>query len=373
MNTKVRFRIKKEKIFYCVYFFWYVMTVIFQTNIINVNTNFWNTINDCIDILVLLLLIGQIIAFRYYALYQFVTMIIISAIVLAVSICAGTNILLASWIFIVASKRVDFNYLFQRLFFVQIILFVSVIVLFWGGYINQTVLLRDTKARMSLGYIHPNYLGFSVALILILNFVRKEKTRLIDYFVSLLAIVFIWIIPNSQSSAFLLGILIIMLPLNNFHKLSKVKKWLLDSCIIVAALVNVTSIILMVNYNGSGWLESLNKLFSGRLWFGHSAYETFGISLFGKNISGLNWLILDNAYMSLLIRYGILGYSIFSLAYLATMRYMKSIDEKMVIIMFAFSLYGCMESGFVSVGANVFVLLIGIWLYKRKGLKIVSV
>lgn len=124
----------------------------------------------------------------------------------------------------------------------------------------------------------------------------------------------------------------------------------------------------MICYNGKSWSENLNRIFSGRLWFGHSAYLNFGINLLGQDISKLDWLTLDNAYMSLLIRYGIMGYSIFTIVYLATMKYMKFIDSRMVIIMFAFSMYGCMESGFIGVGGNVFLLFIGMLLYKRKSI-----
>ena len=371
MNGKIK--IKNQKIpqfFYCIYLFWYLMSVILQTNITKINENFWNAVNEYFDVFILIFLVGQIIYIRHYSLNQFFLIVLVSLVMLAISICSKSNILFASWIFIIASKNLDFYKLFQKLFIIQIISVFSVLFLFFVGAINQTMILRDARLRMSLGYVHPNYLGFSIALIFVLNFARKKKITVWDYILTILAVIFIWVVPNSQSSAFMLVILIVILPFYNYIETKglRLKNIVLNICILCTFAVNVCSIFLMIYYNGKSWSENLNRIFSGRLWFGHSAYLNFGINLLGQDISKLDWLTLDNAYMSLLIRYGIMGYSIFTIVYLATMKYMKFIDSRMVIIMFAFSMYGCMESGFIGVGGNVFLLFIGMLLYKRKSI-----
>lgn len=360
---------KSEQCFYYIYIFWYIMTVILQTNVVKLNVVFWNSINSYLDIFVLFLLLGQIIYFRYFKVYEFVLIAIVTVIMVVIGIYSGSNMLLATWIFIVASKNVAFDYLFQRLFIVHIVLFLLVMSLFATGIISQTIIMRGVKPRFSLGYVHPNSLGISVAFIFILDFARKRKIGWIDYLLALLAVVFIWLVPNSQSSAIMIMILIVMLLLYNFieKRNTSFKNIFLNICIFVSIAVNVCSIILMVSYGENPKLERLNQLFSGRLWYGHTAYQEFGISLFGRDIfSKLDWMILDNSYMLLIIRYGILAYVLFSLAYIISMLYMKKIDGRFTIIMFAFAVYGCMESNFLSVGGNIFLLFISMLLYKRK-------
>ena len=371
MNTKIRLtKPKGDQLFSCIFIVWYIMTFIYQTNIIKINEKFWDGLNSIFDISILFLMVGIIIFFQKYTLNELIPIIVITIYMIAIVVITNNKIFISTWIFIVASKNVDFNFLFQKIYKIHFILTLIVILLFFLGFIEQNIVYRYSIPRFSLGFCHPNILGFVLLLLMILKFITVDKVKWIHYIVAVLVAIFSWIVPNSQATTISLLLLVILFVLYNSFcsKVSKLKKLFLNVCIFLPVLLNVLSIWGMVEYGKYQWLEVVNKLFSGRLSYGHGAYEYYGITLLGNDIGQASWLILDNSYMFVLIRYGVLVYIFLSTVYLALMVYMKKIDGRYVIILFLFSVYGCMENRVFWFHSNIFIILINLLLYRRTSL-----
>ena len=77
-------------------------------------------------------------------------------------------------------------------------------------------------------------------------------------------------------------------------------------------------------------------------------------------------LFLDNGYMALLLRYGIVAYCIFSVCYFFTMIYLRKKNQYYLLtILFVYALYGVMENGVYMVTHNIFLILFGNLLYQK--------
>ena len=138
-----------------------------------------------------------------------------------------------------------------------------------------------------------------------------------------------------------------------------------------AALTNVLSITFsLIDVKKNRLLSWIDLALSIRFSAGHKVYELYGISILGNRIYvtererelvGIGYnLWLDNSYLYLLLRYGVISYGIYSMLYLIGMRYYKDAEEFfMVIIFFLYSVYGIMETGLFMIQHNVFLLALG--------------
>ena len=85
-------------------------------------------------------------------------------------------------------------------------------------------------------------------------------------------------------------------------------------------------------------------------------------------VDGAGRLYLDNSYMTLLIKYGVISYLIFSIAYLLLMGYFRKKEQYfMVTVLFMFALYGVMENCMFSAFHNVYLLAFAQMLYGKLG------
>ena len=107
-------------------------------------------------------------------------------------------------------------------------------------------------------------------------------------------------------------------------------------------------------------------------------YDYYGVTLWGQRIDTIvkdrkyvgvyhQWY-LDNAYLSVLLQFGIVVYVIFSLLLVwAVFYYANQNDYTMVAILFTYSVYGIMTTGFYMMSHNIFLLTIASVLYMKEG------
>ena len=76
---------------------------------------------------------------------------------------------------------------------------------------------------------------------------------------------------------------------------------------------------------------------------------------------------LDNAYMAILLRYGIIVYILLSVIYCMTAIKLKRQNQYFALFVYAlFSIYGIMEYNFFALAHNIFLLAIASLLYNRQ-------
>lgn len=224
--------------------------------------------------------------------------------------------------------------------------FVAVSLLSLMRIIPTVGVVRKTGAvRMSLGFVHANTLGFILFVIGLLSFVDSYDKRSRNSFIVLLLLTFVdFYIANSRTTTLLLLVMDIVMATKVFkndiifHLLNK--KWVRDLLIVfVISLIGFT-IWFATSYNGSGRLLQLNGLLSNRVQNGSYYMSLYGISLFGKNIpefvlwkDNFTQLYLDNGYLLLLIKYGVIATAIYMMMILQSAR--KAIQVKNISMVVA--------------------------------------
>lgn len=209
--------------------------------------------------------------------------------------------------------------------------------------------VRETgEVRMSLGFVHANTLGFILFVIGLLIFVDSYEVRSRNSFIALLLLTAVdFYIANSRTTTLLLLIMDIVIATKVFkndmisHFLNK--KWVRNLLLIfVIALIGFT-VWLATSYNESGRLLQLNKLLNNRVQNGSYYMSLYGISLFGKNIpefvlwnDNFTQLYLDNGYLQMLIKYGVIATVIYVMMILQSAR--KAIRIKNIAMVVAIGL-----------------------------------
>lgn len=204
------------------------------------------------------------------------------------------------------------------------------------------------EVRMSLGFVHANTLGFILFIIGLIIFVDSYEVRSRNSFIVLLLLTAVdFYIANSRTTTLLLLVMDIVMATKLFkkdiisHFLSKklVRNLLL---VFVITLIGLT-VWLATFYNGSGRLIQLNVLLNNRVQNGSYYMSLYGISLFGKNIpefvlwnDNFTQLYLDNGYLLMLIKYGVIATVIYVMMILRSAR--KAIQIKNIAMVVAIGL-----------------------------------
>lgn len=372
---------KKESLFLFTFTLWLAGEILVCTTldeIAGISIWTWNSLNTYAC---LFLLLFQIVFFQEYLWKELLLIGGITVILILSAFHSSEKQLAVAWFFILAAKNVKFEDIIQRAYRTLCIMIPLVIVLCSVGWIENRIFYRGSIIRYSLGFTHANELGIWVFQLLACHFyVHRNKIRCRDYIYLFLTILFIYKIPNSQTSYISLLILLGISML--YHILEKWNKRLLrcyeNMLITTVILANGLSVLYSVNPITAGsFADKLNLLLAKRLSWSYQAYRIYGVSLWGKyfviysgmeNISRLTKrLYLDNGYMYLLIRMGLAAYLLVSAAYILRMIFgRKQKDVMLLIIMFVYSLYGLMERGIFLFRLNIFLISFAALLYGNK-------
>ena len=77
-------------------------------------------------------------------------------------------------------------------------------------------------------------------------------------------------------------------------------------------------------------------------------------------------LFLDNSYMTLLIRYGIVVYLLFTVCFLLLLWRLYRLERyRLILILSVYAVYGIMENNVYMITHNIFLITMGIFLYRQ--------
>lgn len=179
------------------------------------------------------------------------------------------------------------------------------------------------EVRMSLGFVHANTLGSILLIIGLLIFLDSYEKRSKNGFIILLLLtVMDFYIANSRTTTLLLLIIVIVMAVKifNYDRISHFlnKKWIRNLLLIFVILLIGFTIWFSTSYNGSGRMLQLNGLLNNRMQNGSYYMSLYGISIFGKKIpefvlwnDNFTLLYLDNGYLLMLIKFGLIATVLF--------------------------------------------------------------
>ncbi len=371
-----------QRFIYVILVIWLSTEVLFSSNIEYVFIWRKEVANQFVAVLVFVLLMIHVVVLQKYALEE---MLLIATLTIPIALATNNSnhkTMMATWIFVVAAKYLDIDKAIKMAYIVQILMIAVVIYMFYTGMIKETTLYRGNMLRHSLGFVHPNQLGIRIfQLVLCHCYLRKDKENAIDYIIVMASIWFIKNVTDSKTAYYALVILLCFMVIQGVAKRIKNGTEVFSNALIIIYLVaNSFSILFSIkNIKSIPVLKALDAIMSKRFSLCYRTYKFYGLTLFGQDIQLLVrrhiigkmyrfWL--DNAYMSILLRYGIIVFIIFSGLYLVTMVYLKKTGQYMLLqILALYAIYGIMENNYFSMSQNIFLVVLSYSLYKNKSLE----
>lgn len=370
-----------------IFVFWYSTEIIFNTTLEFILGIQIDILNKAVNWLVFILLMLQIIFMQSYKRSELMFIILITLPVIISTELSGNRSLLSVWMFIVGAKKISFDRIIQIAYRILLIMVPIVILLRLVGFIDDYTMMRGAFIRYSLGFSHPNQLGLRVFQLTVCHcYVNKDKLNIRNYFFVFLTILFTIVVPNSQTAYICLIVFLIAILFLKYIESQRqiIVEIFARSLVAGALLLNVLSIVLAyIDVNKNIILSQIDQWMSSRFSWCHRVWQIYGVSFWGQKVYVLgeeiklvgikNRLWLDNAYVSILLRYGILVFLIVSFAYLYLIRSMKTRKEYvLLIILFLYSLYGLMENGLFMLSHNIFLLAFSDLLFHKTKFNVVQ-
>lgn len=378
-----------EAIFLLLYIFWFSFSVIYDSKVESLFGIEKLTLKKITDYFSLALLSVYIIYSHKYTKCQINRIILIALIFMISAFFSKQYNLISALLFVIASKNIDLKKIVKTTYAVLLVLVPLVVILSVIGAIeNYSFYFRDVL-RYSMGFSHPNHFGLRVFQLFACHvYLNKDSFKTKSLILGCLLIAFTYNFANSQTAC--LGIVILMTLFILRNLILKIRKKdikiLLYAMIVVAFVINFVSVISSFFGVTSSFGMFLDVLLSNRLTNNHAVFVKYGFSILGqyielispeervaRNIIGTNAIFLDNAYITLFYSYGIIVYFIFSISNLLTMVFhLKKENIALILILFAYAIYGITERGVLSLSNNVFLLSMSCMIYKQDYVKEMS-
>ena len=189
---------------------------------------------------------------------------------------------------------------------------------------DTTSVRDDGSMRWALGFAQPNTTA-AILLSIIAEWIilKNGKLQLRHYGVLFVMLVVINNITNSRSTA--VGLIVIIISCFFLGKQSKSLSLPVRlTFICLYPIFAITDYLIAKNYNYNGILLKLNNLFSGRISLIHYFTEHFDITFWGQyiptrdpnNLKNTYYLVVDNSYISILLKYGLIFLIVFGILYM---------------------------------------------------------
>ncbi len=316
---------------------------------------------------------------------KYILFVLFSIIACLISSRLTGNYLPLRFIFVIlASKNVEFKKIVKNDMLVRIALMIIVVLCHYAGITNDYILYRsDETIRNSMGFSHPNIFSFHLLMITLeffyLKYTNNRRNKLSDYLLLIVVLIIMNVCSDSRSSMlalFVFGILFFFR--DAIYKYSSKHKSILFIFGFLFIGFTIVSILCTIFYSPSNsFLYSLDKITSYRLYYSNYFYNTYGFSLLGQKVvtisteyamlNGVNALVLDNVYIQLLVRYGVLVYSIFAIMFIKSSYYaFKERNMYMFIIIIVLVLFGLMESQILIIETCPFLIYFNNVVYLKK-------
>ncbi len=258
--------------------------------------------------------------------------IIIAIILVALQTCymSGDDSFFIFSLFILSAKGVNARMMGIIALCVLGFCLALVIVLCLAGVLENNVELGVNQllggmevARQRLGFAHENIIGqITLTLFLCYLFLRYKKFGVVDVLIWFAVGVVLFFVISTKTAAVIIvfGVVLVLV-----SKALGLKRSLI-LCVVLGCLSALAGICLGFIYDpDNNLLRSINTLLAGRLSYAHAFLSEYPVLPFGQELElisnsqamrlGVSPRVLDNAYIKLLLGYGISSLIIALFAY----------------------------------------------------------
>lgn len=280
------------------------------------------------------------------------------------------------WIFALAicGYDIDLRVMAKIVLATSIFAIAFALLFYFFGALNVYSLVKITGyLQSSYGFTHPNQFGKLLFLVVFCVLLIKDGNLSVSNIVACLLIsIAIYYVTLSRTS-FLSSIAAIAIIGLSQHRRSSKTCLLLVRGIVVASVIFSVGFMLFLD-RGIQWEFGLDELLSNRLYWDSYYYLTYGINLFGHNVSTFSTLafsttdtqfLVDNSFVYLIIKLGLVPFAII-IGFIVSLLIHAGRDRRLAEILPFFAVFcivGCFERYFVQIDANFLIVLYSSVLY----------
>lgn len=280
------------------------------------------------------------------------------------TVITGMTGVMLSVMGMIAMKDIERERLMKWLLKLWACCMAAVLICVLCGVLPDRVVSQGEKIWHGMGYSTGNIFSASVVILMILYmYCRKAKVTYAELFLLCLANWFVYQYAVSRTGLIIGTFAVGMdMVLKIFRKREGFLKWIMFVLTAGMIIVFTFSFLLPCLHNGdwwsNHWVGVLNRALTGRIQHGRTAFLSDPVTLFG-NPDALS-AFLDNAYMFLFIKYGIIVTLMFCMIYVLAVKSMiQRKDVYGIYVVSLFVLYGFMEQFFINGFMNYSMLLAG--------------
>lgn len=317
-----------------------------------------------------------------YNIKRFILMCIVCVVLCINYFITKDNALIKIFFLVVAFKDLNFNKFIKVDLIIRGLCFTFVIILYKLQIIENIIIYRaDGTIRQSLGFSHPNALGaYIMSISFSYIYIRYKNIKLRDVILLFLALIFATIYTDSRTATAGILLLFIFIALNKLVK-NKKNRRIVKKCIpLIPVFCAILSVLCTLLYNKYEFISDLDSILSKRIMYSNYFWKEYGVSMFGQDITTVSTVeaalynltpkILDNTYILVLIKYGIINFIIFNVLSFKSLKYLLKENNKtsqmLVIILVVYYICGMLESWLIKFSYNIFILYFAIYLYNKK-------
>lgn len=209
---------------------------------------------------------------------------------------------------------------------------------------------------ITLGFLNPNFLGIVIFDVVVLLIIRTKGEKASAYIVAAFAGLFCWNYVDCRSSALSIAIIVLFALLRKKLEGKKIFSFGLEYLYIILASISIALGKIGVKNH---FLSAIDKFFSGRIIAWNVYFNCMPITLFGNSFYTSDFYPLDNAFLYILFRYGLIVFVIYGvLGFLVAKKAIANKSYVMQIVVLSLSFYSLVEFSPMSVFNHIGLALL---------------
>ena len=278
--------------------------------------------------------LAKITLFTKYTVTEFLFSIALVMASLLSWLYSGSDYVFIMTIFVVAAKNVEYSLICKTASLFCILSIAGVVIMSLIGLLPNIIQERSysfglTVERRSFGFQHVNFLGGYVLLsVTCILYLRKDRICILDYAALILLAATLYFYINSKTSAALLAITSFLLYLAQHHLSRQI---LVALCIaLIACAIGLSFILPNIYSQSNDIIVLIDEILSKRLSFDAMFLNKYPILPFGQELelvssleaarTGQSMSVLDNTYLHLLLRFGLVTFVLYLVMYIMLLR-----------------------------------------------------
>lgn len=317
----------------------------------------------------MLMLMGMlvVILLTKYTLRQYIVFLLMCAVCGMITICSRKTTMIFPVFAIYAAKDIRMDNYWDIIKWVWTAGFLTAIMMNVLGLRESNIIMQyrfygskdDMFIRGDMGYGHPNTLCAVADIMIILWCFTPKRPRWYIYVIMSIINILIYCITLSSG-----GVVIGFLAIICSACMKYITKKIICVVSVIPCIVTIVCAILFDNTSVIWWI--VNNALSGRLNWIHEYLYGYDVHLFGQVYSGAVTNICDNAYVNILLQFGIVIWLIIAVLYCVTIRkaYINN-DKRSMLICAIMLVYAFIEQFFQNCFMNVSFLVIVEYFWSR--------